>query len=65
MVRLHRGFNSMSQVPPIVRGPVFDAVPDTRGMLGSRVAAFCVDFVAIGILWLTFVKVVRRDGVSH
>lgn len=52
----------MSQVPPIVRGPVFDAVPDTRGMLGSRVAAFCVDFIAIGIIWLAFVVVLLILG---
>lgn len=52
----------MSQVPPIVRGPVFDAVPDTRGMLGSRVAAFCVDFIAIGIIWLAFVVVLLMYG---
>jgi uncharacterized RDD family membrane protein YckC len=53
----------MSNVPPAYGAPVLDAFPDVRGVLGSRIAAFCVDVVAVGFLWLVFVVVFTVLGL--
>jgi uncharacterized RDD family membrane protein YckC len=50
----NRMLPTMSHVPPVTRSPVIDAAPNVSGVLGSRIAAFCVDFIVIGILWLVF-----------